>query len=346
MKVLHLTSSFPRWKDDASGVFVLDLVKVLDATILDVTVHVVAPHDAGAALEELLDGVHVHRFRYAPDRLEVLAHRGGLLKAVRRPTRWPLVPLFLLSFWRAARRIDADVVHAHWWFPAGLVAWLLRRPYVVTIHGSDLHLARLPVLRTIAGRVLRGAAVVGVVSEALRGEVGERFGIDAVLLRMPVTVVGEPSPIPGGSVRVVAIGRNAPEKGFDVLAAATAGLDVTVDVYGEGTAHGAVSRARLADELRSAHALVVPSRREGLGIVAVEAMALGRPVIASAVGGLVETVEDGVDGILVPPDDPAALRAAIERLPLPAPRGDAVRRHDPAEVARAHGEAYLSARRR
>ena len=341
MKVLHLTSSFPRWKDDASGVFVLDLARVLDGEV-----HVVAPHDAGAAVDEVFDGVHVHRFRYAPDRLEVLAHRGGLLKAVRRPSRWPLVPLFLVSFWRAARRVDADVVHAHWWFPAGLVASLLGRPYVVTIHGSDLHLARLPVLRTLARLVLRRAAVVGVVSEALRSEVRQRFGLDAVLLRMPVTVAGEPSPIPDGPLRVVAIGRNAPEKGFDVLAAATAGLDVRVDVYGEGTQHGPVSRERIAEELRHAHALVVPSRREGLGIVAVEAMALGRPVIASAVGGLVETVEDGVDGLLVPPGDPAALRNAIERLPLPPPKGDAVRRHAPDEVTRAHAEAYLSARRR
>jgi glycosyltransferase involved in cell wall biosynthesis len=341
VKVLHLASSFPRWDGDASGVFILDLCRVLDADV-----HVVAPHDAGAATEEDVDGVHVHRFRYAPDAAEVLAHRGGLLKAVRNPTRWPLVPLFLLSFWRAARRVDADVVHAHWWFPAGVVAAALRRPYVVTIHGSDLHLARLPLLRQLAGAVLRRAAVVGVVSEALRRDVRELFGIEARLLRMPVQVDGPPSPLPVGPIRVVAAGRNAPEKGFDVLEEATRDLDVIVDLYGEATPHGAVTRAELADAMRAAHAVVVPSRREGLGIVAVEAMALGRPVIASAVGGLPETVEDGIDGILVPPDDPVALRAAIERLPLPPPRGAAVERHSAAAVAAAHAEAYVIARRR
>jgi len=57
-----------------------------------------------------------------------------------------------------------------------------------------------------------------------------------------------------------------------------------------------------------------PSRREGYGAVAREAMAHGRPVVATAVGGLAEAVEDGVNGILVPPGDPAALRAAIELL--------------------------------
>jgi glycosyltransferase involved in cell wall biosynthesis len=339
--VLHLASSFPRWEGDASGVFILDLCRVLEAEV-----HVVAPHDAGAATDEVLDGVHVHRFRYAPDRFEVLAHRGGLLQAVRCPSRWPLLPIFFIAFWRRARAVDADVVHAHWWFPAGLVALLLGRPYVVTIHGSDLHLARLPLLRQLCRLVLRRAAVVGVVSEALGRDVRDRFGIDARLLRMPVTVDGEPSPVPDGPVRVVAAGRNAPEKGFDVLVEATRDLDVIVDLYGAGTTNGSVTRRQLADAMRRAHAVVVPSRREGLGIVAVEAMALGRPVIASAVGGLVETVEDGVDGILVPPGDPGALRAAIERLPLPAPRGAAVERHSSATVRAAHAEAYLSARAR
>jgi glycosyltransferase involved in cell wall biosynthesis len=57
-----------------------------------------------------------------------------------------------------------------------------------------------------------------------------------------------------------------------------------------------------------------PSHREGYGVVAREAMAYGRPVVASAVGGLTDAVEVGVTGLLVPPRDPSALRAAIERL--------------------------------
>jgi glycosyltransferase involved in cell wall biosynthesis len=57
-----------------------------------------------------------------------------------------------------------------------------------------------------------------------------------------------------------------------------------------------------------------PSRREGYGVVAREAMAYGRPVVASAVGGLVDAVEDEISGLLVPPGDAGALRAAIERL--------------------------------
>jgi len=59
---------------------------------------------------------------------------------------------------------------------------------------------------------------------------------------------------------------------------------------------------------------VLPSLREAQGLVLLEAMAAGRPVVASAVGGIPETVRDGVDGVLVPPADPDALAAAIIRL--------------------------------
>ena len=60
--------------------------------------------------------------------------------------------------------------------------------------------------------------------------------------------------------------------------------------------------------------VAVPSHREGFGVVCVEAMAHGRPVVASAVGGLLDLVADGETGLLVPPRDVPALRSALERL--------------------------------
>ena len=60
--------------------------------------------------------------------------------------------------------------------------------------------------------------------------------------------------------------------------------------------------------------VVVPSRREGYGVAAREAMAYGRPVVATRVGGLVDAVQDGVTGLLVSPGDVGALRAALETL--------------------------------
>src|SRR4029079_1927849 len=111
MKVLHLTSSFPRAKGDAAGLFLFDVTSALaDAGI---EVHVVAPHDAGAAEVDALGGVHVRRFRYAPVRFEHLAYGVGLLANVKRPQRAVFVPSFLLAYRRAAleeaRRIAPDV---------------------------------------------------------------------------------------------------------------------------------------------------------------------------------------------------------------------------------------------
>lgn len=371
MKVLQLTSSFPRRAGDVSGIFILDITATLAAQGVEVSV--LAPHDAGAALREELAGVHVERFRYAPDRLEVLAHRGGILAAIRYPSRMLLVLPFLVAYLlaavRATTRLRPDVVHAHWWFPGGVIgavaSLLTRTPLVITLHGSDVHIAERPGLRKLARLTLRHARVIGVVSEALRREVIDLLNVDpakVVVLRMPVqmpvpadvTPASDPPPL-----RLVCVGRLAREKGFGVLLDALALIEepVELDVFGDGPAraeleaaagrfgggvrfHGARPRSEIAGALASAHALVVPSLREGLGMVALEALAVGRPVIASGTGGLVETVVDGDDGILVPPGDPSALASALRRLPLPPPKAAAVDRHRSATVARAHLDAY------
>lgn len=371
MRVLQLTSSFPRRVDDVSGIFILDITATLAAAGVGVTV--VAPHDAGAAMREELSGVTVERFRYAPDRLEVLAHRGGILAALRYPSRMLLVPPFLVAYLRASvratKRLRPDVVHAHWWFPGGVIgaiaSLLTGTPLLITLHGSDVHIAERPGLRKLARLTLRRAAVIGVVSEALRREVIDLLNVDPkkiVVLRMPVQMLAPAdiaAPADPPPLRLVCVGRLAREKGFGVLLDAIGLLDVPVevDVFGDGPAaaelrdaakpfgdavrfHGARPRDEIAATLARAHALVVPSLREGLGIVALEAMAVGRPVIASGTGGLVETVVDGDDGILVPPGDPHALADALRRLPLPPPKASAVARHRPATVAQAHIDAY------
>ncbi len=376
LRVLHLTTSFPRREGDPSGQFIFDLTTHLAGAGVENAV--VAPHDAGAARREHLGGAHVRRFRYAPPSLEVLAHRGGIAANMRRPAGAALVPPFLAAFlraaWLEARRFRPDVIHAHWWVPAGVAGALVGRrldiPLVVTLHGTDLVLARGRALRRLARWVVGEAAVVGAVSEALRADSAAQLGVaagDLAVLRMPLRIprqeVAPPPPPP--PLRILAVGRLVPEKGFDVLVDAVErlladGVDVQLDIIGDGPdlerlaarVVGVEGRVRLLrarphheviERLGDAHALVVPSLREGLGLVALEALAVGRPVVASAVGGLPEAVRHEADGILVPPADPGALAEALRRLPLPPPVAEALARHDPATVVDAHLAAYRRA---
>jgi glycosyltransferase involved in cell wall biosynthesis len=82
---------------------------------------------------------------------------------------------------------------------------------------------------------------------------------------------------------------------------------------------GPVPRARLATLLCESHVFVLPSRYENLPLGVLEAMACARPVVAARVGGVAEMVEDGVEGLLVPPEDPHALALALRRLLEDAP---------------------------
>ena len=138
-------------------------------------------------------------------------------------------------------------------------------------------------------------------------------------------------------LRLVFVGNVAPRKGLDTLveglAAADGEAELTVvgRTVDEGHAEdvrrlirrrgltdrvriaGELSDDRLAATLRSSHVLAVPSRYEGFGIVYLEGMGFGLPAIASRAGGATETVTDGENGVLVDPDDPAAVARAITR---------------------------------
>ncbi len=126
------------------------------------------------------------------------------------------------------------------------------------------------------------------------------------------------------------------------LVEAAAGLPLVV--VGDGPlrarvpgAAGFVPPAELGRWYERAAVVAAPSLREGYGVAPREAMAWGRPVVASRVGGLVDAVEDGVTGLLVPPGDVAALRAALQQL-----LGDAELRARLGAAAREKAQRELS----
>ena len=145
----------------------------------------------------------------------------------------------------------------------------------------------------------------------------------------PSTDTGRPGFVPATGDYLMFAGALGPHKGLDVLLEAWAGLDlaiplVLVGIRREDTPHHFPDGVIVAENVPNADVLrawahctvaVVPSRwPEPFGRVALEAMGAGRPVVASAVGGLGDLVIDGTTGILVPPGDVEALRAAIQQL--------------------------------
>jgi glycosyltransferase involved in cell wall biosynthesis len=293
MRVAVLTTSYPRSRDDPAGHFVADAVEHLRARGVDV--EVIGPQQF---------------------RTYGLAYGHGVLGNLRRrPSLALFIPALLASFVRAARRVDADLLHAHW-LPAGWVAARSGKPYVVQVWGTDVELARgAPWL--VRG-VLRGAKLVIAASTALAQAASQLGARDVRVIPSGVDLPDEVGP-EADPPEVLYAGRLSKEKGVLELVEATRGMHLVV--AGDGPLRARVAAARgfvPNEELQALYAraavFACPSRREGFGVACLEAMAHGRPVVATNVGGLRDLVVDGETGLVVPPCDPAALRAALRRL--------------------------------
>jgi glycosyltransferase involved in cell wall biosynthesis len=299
VRIVVLTTSWPRTEREFAGRFVADAVERL--------------RERGVEVDVLAPGSGYRDYG--------LAYGGGMAANLRRRP-WA-APLMLCSMWRAVRRAarGADLVHAHWLLTAA-VARFGGRPFVVTLHGSgsagrfsDVELARS---RSGLVRVLlRPAAAVICVSETVAAAV-RATGIEAVVIPNGVRVPDEVGP-PAAPPEVLYVGRLASEKNVDTLVEAVGDLNLVV--AGDGplrervpNALGAVPHAEVERLLERASVVVAPCEREGFGLAAAEAMAFGRPVVAAAGGALLELVSDDETGLLVPPRDAGALREAVERL--------------------------------
>jgi glycosyltransferase involved in cell wall biosynthesis len=239
------------------------------------------------------------------------------------------------------RRVD--VVEAHIAYPTGLIArpiaWLLGAPLVLFAHGADVRdlPARSALHARLARATLGSAALIIANSRFLAGEIArwfpsttgrvrvlspgielDRFRSVPAVERSGVLFVGRlvatkgpdvllrAMAIPGGAAGSLTILGDGPER--TRLAALASELGVAVEMP------GGADRDGIATAMRRAAVVVVPSTYpEPLGLVAIEAMAAGAIVVASSVGGLAESITDGVNGFLVEAGDPAALAAAIER---------------------------------
>jgi glycosyltransferase involved in cell wall biosynthesis len=291
-------------------------------------VRVVLPAEH-AALFDRLPPHAVHGFRIG---------RAGRLRSVMRMAR---------VVWALVRQWRPDVVHLHSSY-AGLVlrpllALLPQRPRVVYCpHGWAFDREAPRWLNRAAAMVERALArlcdAVVCISHHERA-IALRAGLPAhqlvVVLNgmgdiaMPADVAGARSHWPDGALRVLFVGRLDRQKGVDILYkalqrlqhrafAVVVGAAVVADSRSRPSPPNArvmgwLARERIAVLCRAADVLVVPSRWEGFGLVALEAMRCGCAVVASRTGGLPEVIEDGVSGLLFDPGDSDQLASLLEQ---------------------------------
>jgi glycosyltransferase involved in cell wall biosynthesis len=260
----------------------------------------------------------------------------------------PLSPTFPLQL----RRLRPDITHLHFPYPVGeLSQWLAgrRRPYVVTYHSDVVRQQRvLGLYRPLLQRILRGAARILPTSAQYAATspflqpLAERCTVVPLSVD-PVRFHGAaPLLAPAAVPSLLFVGRHRYYKGLDDLLRALPGLEARLLVGGDGPLRptwealagelslgeqvhflGDVSDAELPRLYASADLFVLPanSRAEAFGMVLLEAMASALPCITTEVGtGTSFVVQHGVTGLVVPARDPAALRAALQRLLPDAPR--------------------------
>jgi len=267
-----------------------------------------------------------------------------------RGPRWLSTLRLAMTMREVCRRTDPSVVHLHSTF-AGLalrplLRWMrmqgtIHAPVVYCAHGWSFDREASFVSRGIAAwleRVLAPLCDAIVCISAHEMRVAAEAGIEGGHIVQITNGIPRKAPEhsqqavewPAGKRRVLFVGRFDRQKGVDVLLDAMSRMQfssfaifVGERVLGDGTdlkfpanvrSTGWLSAAEISAYYESADVLVVPSRWEGFGLIAVEGMRAGLPVIATRVGGLAEIVEHGVTGTLVEPGDPKAIADAVRAL--------------------------------
>lgn len=293
---------------------------------------------------EMIDGIPVQRWHFVTPRLRDLP-RGRVDLFVAALFLFPITLARLV--WRIARA-KPDVVNLHFVGAPALFVLiarkLLRFRLVVSLHGDDVeglpHGTRFD--RWVFRAILHQADAVTACSSYL---LDQALAVEPTIETNARVIyngadLGEPSPSPfpkrDNEVRLLAVGRLMPKKGFDVLIRAFSQLDgatrkLDLVLIGDGPERsfiesltqefgldgsvclrGAGDRDAVVRAMAASDIVVIPSREEPFGMVALEAMASGKPVVATRVGGLPEIL-DNADAILVEPDNPIALAQAINQ---------------------------------
>lgn len=270
-----------------------------------------------------------------------LLSSGAQIFTFKRPSRAVGTLMLELAYLKQLASFQPDIVHAHSSL-AGLITRVTRVPWgphiVYCPHGWSVDKTDSRIVAKVAGAIERllGRLPDDIIAiSAHEHRRGIELGLPPDRLHLVPNGISSavpaiaPAPWDDARVKVLFVGRFDRQKGVDILLEAVEELGSSVAVrligdyavdqpetskdYPPHVEHlGWRKRADVTAQMKAADVLVVPSRWEGFGLVAIEAMRVGTPVLATRVGGLVEIVE--THGILVPPENPAAMKAALGEL--------------------------------
>ena len=246
---------------------------------------------------------------------------------------------YLINAYRIGKKIaereGVDLIHSHYAFPQGCVGGLLKNklsiPNILTLHGSDALILK----NSLKGRwffkyAVKNCDKIICVSKYIKNQLDDDLKDKAVVVYNGVNrdiLYNE-----GDYNFGLFVGAFVPQKGVDVLIEAIKDIDFNFKLIGYGKLYNKIESfiinnnldhiellgrkdfIETASFMRRCSFLIAPSRSEGFGMVAVEAMSCSKPVIATDVGGLREIVIDGYNGLLVERDNPKDLKDKILRL--------------------------------
>jgi glycosyltransferase involved in cell wall biosynthesis len=325
---------------------VLDLCKDLNQ-YFDVTVLV--PAAIGAKDTEILEGIEVIRYHYFPIKMwETLCYPGAIVPRIKeKKVRILLVPFLFLALYGNLIKLlpKYDVVHAHWIIPQGIIQSFFKKPYIVTGHGGDVTSLNKGIMKILKRSALKNASYVTTVSKPLLEEVYKIYSVkQSEVISMGCKVKNfdvryrQENYFGQGDKKVILfVGRLAEKKGVTYLIEAMKLVDAKLIIVGSGSLEhelkdqakdqeekiqfiGAKTHEELKIIYASADIFVAPSitakdgDKEGFGLVILEAMASGLPVIASNSGGIPDLITDGVDGLLTREKDSSDIAAKINLL--------------------------------
>lgn len=374
MKILIIGSVYPRFDADSEVPWLrTSVMKLKEAGI---QVEILCPSYQGLKSHKI-DGTRVHRFRYAKPSLEILTHdEGAPSKMANKPWMQLLaIPYIISGFIKCLQLCHQekfDLIHVHWPFPHGLIAlgaakWF-KIPMVLNFHGAELLLVKkhawvAPVLRFILSQSQAVFANSSFTAQKINSIRKTQVHCSPYGTTLSSQASTELHPVEN-KFHILFVGRHIERKGLIYLIQAASKLDpsrfeVRIAGAGDLTSElkkeaeilapktvvftGKLSSEELKQEYQKANAFVLPAivdkkgDTEGLGVVLIEAIEYGVPVVASNAGGIPDVIINEQTGLLVEAKNSDALVDAFLKL-----EEDTALSQKLVSGARAHIRKYFS----